>query len=206
MRRGRTAIGERRGPVRGLAIVALAGLGAAACGSPPGETATEDPAGEEPSAVMVPGGPTADSAAAMPDSATSAPDSATAADTAEAERPGLPPMPGEGAPREFRMLLVNPHERDAHVFASAGASRVPLDTVPAHDSTLVDVRVRADRILLEAEDVRGVGMGSIELDLATGETNRWVIGPPPGPRVASAGRRGPEGAGNASSAPPRRRR
>lgn len=190
MRRGRTAIGDgRRCPRkrrRRLVAVALAGLAAAACAGEPGEGPAEDPSGE-PRAVVIPGGQAGDSAAA-PDSTAVAPDSAAAADTVEDDRPALPPMPGEGAPREFRLLLVNPHEHEARVFASAGAARVALDTVPARDSTRVDVRVRSDRIVLEAEDAGGARIGSIELDLAPGRTNRWEIGPPPGPRVASARR------------------
>ena len=172
-RRGRW--GPRRGRAVRAGLAALAGLGLAACAGEGGEPLAEELATAETDAIVVPDTLAADSAAPDPD-------------TAEADRPGLPAMPGEGAQREFRLRLVNPHDREARVFASAGAARVALDTVPGRDSTLVDIRVRADGILLEAEDERGVGVGSIELDLVHGGENRWEIGPPPGPRVtASAG-------------------
>jgi len=168
----------------GLAVVLVV---AAACGGeeedPSPETVDGDTVAGRAEAIVVPDTLAADSLASAEDPADSA----------------LPPMPGEGEPRAFRLLLVNPHEHAARVFASAGAARVALDTVPARDSALVDVRVRADRILLEAEDERGAGMGSIELDLAPDETNRWEIGPPPGPRVASSAMRE-----SSADRPPRR--
>lgn len=169
----------RRRGARRRAVALLAGALLAACGGDAGQPAADGPATREstddPTAVVVPDTLAADSAPPGREPASTDDD------------PALPPMPGEGEPREFRLLLVNPHDHAARVFASAGSDRVALDTVPARDSTLVDVRVRADRILLEAEDEQGAGIGSIELDLGTGGTNRWEIGPPPGPRVASAG-------------------
>jgi len=156
------------GWTRGAAALVLAGLTFAACGA---ERGAAEP---DAKAVVVPDG--------------TAPDSGqVAADTSGSRGSGLPELPGEGAPREYRLLLVNPHDHEARVFASAGASRVALDTVPARDSIRVDIRLRADRVLLEAEDERGGGVGSIELDLSPGAPNRWEIGTPPGPRVTRAG-------------------
>lgn len=116
------------------------------------------------------------------------PDSAVGdggATAAEEGNGGPPPLPGEGEPRVYRLRLVNPLDEAARVFGSAGAARVALDTVPPRDSTLVDVRLRADRIRLEAEDEDGRGLGAVDLDLLPGEPNRWLIGPPAGPRVAT---------------------
>lgn len=177
MKRASTSRTTRTGPRGTLgraARAALLVLGAGGCGGESGDSPPERASGDETGAIVVPDTSAADSAG-------------TAEDTEGPEDSILPPMPGEGDPREFRLLLVNLHDHPARVFASAGSARVALDTVPARDSALVDVRVRADRILLEAEDERGVGIGSIELDLLAGETNRWEIGPSPGPRVASAG-------------------
>lgn len=166
-------------------------LGLAACGggrdAPSAEPAGESPAIAVPDTLSDVSAGVEEDSAAPGDSATPG-DSAPAHDSA-AEDAGPPPMPGEGAPREFRLLLVNPHDHPARVFASAGAARVALDTVAAGDSTRVDVRVRADRILLEAEDETGAGLGSVELELVPDDINRWEIGPPPGPRVAVRGGR-----------------
>lgn len=152
-------------------VAGLAALAVVACAAESGEPRAEASAGGG-VPIVVP-----DTAA---DSAGVGADSAIVDDG-----PDLPPMPGEGELRDFRLLLVNPHGREARVFASAGAVRVALDTVPAGDSVRVDVRVRADRIRLEAEDAGGAAIGSLELELEPGEINRWEIGPPPGPRVAA---------------------
>ena len=85
-------------------------------------------------------------------------------------------LPGEGPPRVYRMLLVNALDVPAHVFAAAGAGRVAVDTVPAHDSVRVDIRVRADMVLLEARDAGGVLLRGEEAALVRDRTNRWVIG------------------------------
>lgn len=98
---------------------------------------------------------------------------AVASEVAEAPG-GL--LPGEGPPRVYRMLLVNPLDVPVHVFATAGAGRVSVDTVPAHDSVLVDIRVRADVVLLEAHDARGALLHGEEATLGRDRTNRWVIG------------------------------
>jgi len=89
--------------------------------------------------------------------------------------PPLPTLPGEGEAREYRLRLVNLLEREALVFASAGAGRVALDTVPGTDSTLVDIRLRADRVLLEARDRSGRVLKSETLDLDGTTVNRWEI-------------------------------
>jgi len=84
-------------------------------------------------------------------------------------------MAGEGEVREYRILLVNRLERPARVFASARAGRVVLDTVPASDSTFVDIQVRADEVLLEAEDDAGHVVNSASIELARAALNRWEI-------------------------------
>lgn len=89
--------------------------------------------------------------------------------------PPLPTLAGEGEVREYQLLLVNRLEGRAHVFASAGAGRVVLDTVPGSDSVFVDIRVRADEVLLEAEDDAGHVVSSITLDLVRADINRWEI-------------------------------
>lgn len=89
--------------------------------------------------------------------------------------PPLPTLPGEGEARDYRLQLVNLLEREALVFASAGAGRVALDTVPGTDSTLVDIRLRADRVLLEARDRAGRVLKSDTLDLDGSAVNRWEI-------------------------------
>ncbi|MDX1577787.1 MAG: hypothetical protein R3266_04855, partial [Gemmatimonadota bacterium] len=87
----------------------------------------------------------------------------------------FPSLPGEGEPRVYRLRLVNRLAGPATVFASAGARRVVLDTVPAGDSLLVDIRLRADRVDLEAEDDRGRRVAAAGLDLVGDDVNRWVI-------------------------------
>lgn len=91
------------------------------------------------------------------------------------EESPIPLLPGEGEPREYRLLLVNHLDRDAYVFASAGASRVALDTVPGTDSLFVDIRLRADRVDLEAEDEDGSLVSAASLDLVRSTINRWEI-------------------------------
>ena len=96
----------------------------------------------------------------------------------------VPLLPGEGEPRDYRLLLVNLLEAEAFVFASAGAARVALDTVPAADSVLVDIRLRADHVLLQAEDPEGVLVDSASIDLVGTRLNRWEITSPARRRVA----------------------
>jgi len=94
-----------------------------------------------------------------------------------------PPIPsvstvfGEGDLRTYHLLLVNTREVEAHVFAQAGAARVMLDTVPALDSVRLDIRLRATRVNLEAEDAIGRLLYSDLLELRVESANRWVISP-----------------------------
>lgn len=97
----------------------------------------------------------------------------TVASDAEEAPGGL--LPGEGPSRVYRMLLVNPLDVPAHVSAAAGAGRVGVDTVPPGDSVRVDIRVRADVVLLEARDAGGVLLHGEEATLERERTNRWVI-------------------------------
>jgi len=84
-------------------------------------------------------------------------------------------MVGEGELREYRLLLVNRLRRPAYVFASAQAGRVALDTVPTSDSAFVDIQVRADEVLLEAEDDAGRVVSSVSIELVPAGLNRWEI-------------------------------
>lgn len=102
-------------------------------------------------------------------------DSIAPAPSAGAGEPPFPPLPGEGEPRIYRLLLVNALESEATVYASAGARRVVLDTVPARDSVRVDIRMRADEVDLEARDPRGYALAETTLELAAAGPNRWVI-------------------------------
>ncbi len=88
---------------------------------------------------------------------------------------GIAPLPGEGPLREYRLLLVNALDVDAHVFAAAGAGSVVLDTVPRLDSVRVNILVRADIVRLEARDDEGMLMRETDLALAPDTLNRWII-------------------------------
>ena len=114
-------------------------------------------------AACAPADDISDSSAVPPDSVP--PDAAAA----------VAPLPGEGPTREYRILLVNPLETDAHVFAAAGAGSVVLDTVPRRDSVRVNIRVRAGLVRLEARDAGGLVLAEIDLALARDTLNRWVI-------------------------------
>lgn len=102
-----------------------------------------------------------------------------------------PLLPGEGEPREYRLLLVNRTDREALVFASAGAARIVLDTVPGVDSLLVDIRLRADHVDLEAEDDTGRVLSTTSIDLVRTVINRWEILAEGAGRVAVLRSRGP---------------
>ena len=85
------------------------------------------------------------------------------------------PLPGEGPPREYRLLLVNALDVETRVFASAGAASVVLETHPSQDSARVTIRVRADMVRLEAREEDGTLLGEIDLVLAPDTLNRWLI-------------------------------
>jgi len=114
-------------------------------------------------AACAPVDDTSDSSGVPPDSV---PSDAAAA---------VAPLPGEGPTREYRILLVNPLDVDAYVFAAAGAGSVVLDTVPRRDSVRVNIRVRADLVRLEARDTEGTLLAEIDLALARDTLNRWAI-------------------------------
>lgn len=97
----------------------------------------------------------------------------------DAEPSPFPDLDGEAVVRTYELWLVNRSRTDALVYASAGAGRVTLDTVPGRDSVRVNVEVRARRLSLDAEDENGRALGSTELELAPASSNRWVI-PDPG--------------------------
>jgi len=103
----------------------------------------------------------------------------------------MPTVPGEGEPRLYHVLLVNTFDQVAHVFATAGAARVVLDTVPAQDSLRVDIRVRADRVDFEAEDGSGRLLRRETVDLAADSLTRWLIGRPTVSLVTDLGRHYP---------------
>lgn len=90
-------------------------------------------------------------------------------------------LPGEGPPRVHPLLIVNPLDVTAFVFAAAGAGNVALDTIRPRDSVRVDIRVRADIVRIEARDSRGVVLDRREAALEGDRLNRWEILPdPPG--------------------------
>ena len=94
-------------------------------------------------------------------------------------------LPGEGPPRRYRLLLLNPLDIPAFVFVAAGGEGVALDTVPARDSARVDIRVRADVVVLEARDSSGVLLDRAHSRMEVDRVNRWEIAPAPGGRVTS---------------------
>ncbi len=94
----------------------------------------------------------------------------------EASAPApFPPLPGEGPPRTFELRLVNLREIGAVVSARAGAERVVVDTVPALDSVVVHLRVRADWVELDAVGPDGEELAGGRLDLRPDSLNRWTI-------------------------------
>lgn len=155
--------------VRALRWIIAAGL-VAACG-PRGDDA--DPARP---------GAGADSIAAGSALQTGAPSPSGAGD------PDVPGglLPGEGPPRVYRLLVVNPLEDHAFVFAAAAARSVALDTVPPRDAIRVDIRVRADMVLLEARDSSGTLLDREDVTLDRDHLNHWIIGAGPTSRVTSA--------------------
>lgn len=153
-------------------------LGAAvACGSPgngSGAGGNGGPEAREPPVTA--DAPEAADADRLPSGAgADGSDSIAPAPSAGAGEPPFPPLPGEGEPRIYRLLLVNALESEATVYASAGARRVVLDTVPARDSVRVEIRLRADEVDLEARDPRGYALAETTLELAAAGPNRWVI-------------------------------
>lgn len=99
---------------------------------------------------------------------------------AEADPSPFPDLDTEKVVRIYDLWIVNRARVDLFVYASAGAGRVPLDTVPGRDSVRVNVRVRARSLSLEAEDENGRALGSTTLELAPAASNRWEIVDPGG--------------------------
>ena len=160
----------RRGGAGLSAMVAAGALGVGvlgACG--PAADATDRDFLDEASAA--PGEAMAASEATAAGDAAAAAEAAAAADS---EVPGGL-LPGEGPPRRYRLLLGNSLDVPAFVFAAAGVEGVALDTVPARDSARVDVRVRADMVVLEARDSSGVLLDRAQLPMEVDRLNRWEI-------------------------------
>ena len=82
--------------------------------------------------------------------------------------------------RAYPLRIVNHFSAQIVVWASAGAQRVVLDTVPARDSARIDVQVRAQRILLEVTDASGRPLLQHDLALLPDTLTRWVAEPEPG--------------------------
>lgn len=167
-----------RGP-RTTALVAGALLTGAAlaggCGEAPRQPGQASEGADSIAALAVPS--RADSIAAPGGRAAEA-----EGDSAGAGPVGTPGL-GDSEPpplRAYPLLLVNPGRMEARVFASAGAGRVPLDTLAAGDSARVDVRVRATRLRLEAEAPGGRPLGAEEIELTEGALLRWEV---PGPTL-----------------------
>lgn len=98
---------------------------------------------------------------------------ATAGTEAPRERPeAAGGAAGPGA-ETYRLRLVNPGRRFVVVYADGGADRVVLDTVPGGDSVRVNLRIRTDRVRLEAE-ADGTVLGAGEVRLFPDSIVRWV--------------------------------
>jgi hypothetical protein len=118
--------------------------------------------------------------ASQPDSAASSLDGSLVDGSpfdASPEGDPFPDLVGEGQLLSYELSLVNRTEADLIIHASAGADRVVLDTVPGHDSTRVNLQIRARRITLEAEDGAGHTAGFDVLELVPAGQNRWEIRP-----------------------------
>lgn len=154
----------RRGAV-GLLLVA--GLWLALCaereGAPEGERARE---GEE-AAV----GREIPAAAARVDRGAGR-GGAGAADGGPAPHPDLA---GPRALRSHRLRVVNWARDPALLYGSAGAEEVLLDTVPAADSALLELRIRVDSVVLRATSPYGTGRGRAVVRFRRGEPGRWEI-------------------------------
>ena len=94
--------------------------------------------------------------------------------------------PAEVELRTYSLRIVNHFPSDVLVYASAGAGRVVLDTVPERDSVRIDVQVRAERLLLEVTDRAGQSLLVHDLALLPDTLNRWVAAP--GPEEVRTGR------------------
>ena len=93
------------------------------------------------------------------------PDSLPAAGTVETEL------------RTYPLRIVNRFSTEIMVWASAGAQRVVLDTLAAHDSVRVDIQVRAQRVLMEVTDASGRPLLQHDLSLLADTVTRWVAEP-----------------------------
>jgi hypothetical protein len=88
----------------------------------------------------------------------------------------FPDLDGESVLRTYDLWIVNRLRVDLFVYASAGAGRVTLDTVPGRDSVRLNVQVRARSLRLDAETEDGRAIRSTTLELASASSNRWEIG------------------------------
>jgi hypothetical protein len=92
------------------------------------------------------------------------------------ERTPFPDLEGESVLRTYDLWIVNRLRVDLFVFASAGAGRVTLDTVPSRDSVRLNVEVGARSLRLDAETPDGRAIRSTTMELAPASSNRWEIG------------------------------
>lgn len=102
---------------------------------------------------------------------------------------GRPGAVAEGSLASYPLRLVNPRPYVVIVLASAGATEVLVDTIPAIDSTRVDVIVESDLLRLRAVDLEGNELGSGYLSVADSVEDgeppdsiprlRWELPPPP---------------------------
>ena len=73
---------------------------------------------------------------------------------------GRPKIADASKPHRIAVRLVNRATEDAIVRADAGAGVVPVDTIPAGDSLLVNLETVGDSILLSGVSGSGVSLGS----------------------------------------------
>lgn len=148
---------------------------ATGCGPTPENASDASP---EASALEAGGGvdSTADRTPAVP-----SPSDAPLAADADWPTP-FPDLDEETVLRTYELWIVNRMRTDLFIYASAGAGRVTLDTVPGRDSVKVNVQVRARSLSLDAEDRAGRSIDSTRLELAPAASNRWEIAEPGGAR------------------------
>jgi hypothetical protein len=102
---------------------------------------------------------------------------------------GSSAAPTAGSLPSYPFRLVNPRPYVVIVLASAGAAEVVVDTVPAADSSRVDLLVETDLVRLRAVDLEGNELGSGYLSVRGASEGsepadsifplRWELPPPP---------------------------
>lgn len=144
-----------------VALLLAAGLWLALCAERAGTPEGADDAGRETAAASGSG---------------SASGSAPDAD-GEAGADGASPPAGADARvlRTHRLRVVNWAPDPALLYGSAGAREVLLDTVPGADSARLELRIRADSVVLRATSPYGTLRGRTVVRFRRGEPGRWVI-------------------------------